>query len=82
MKKATGQAEAAVAATAGKNNGNGSKPRRRRQRFVWKRVKVKTLYRTWLRHGSGTKLLHSEVVEEIRRVRVPVEDKGGKEVAK
>ena len=56
--------------------------KRRRRRCEWKRVRVKVLYRTWWRHGSGTKLLHSEIVEETRLVRVPVEDRGAKEVAR
>ena len=62
--------------------GTAAKPKRLRRRFEWKRVRVKVLYRTWWRHGSGTKLLHSEIVEETRLVRVPVEDRGAKEVAR
>ena len=57
-------------------------PKKRRRRFVWNSVKVRILYRTWWRHGSGTKLLHCEIGEETRLVRVPVEDTGAKEVAK
>ena len=56
-------------------------PKKRRRRFEWRRVKVSVIYRTWWRHGSGTKLLRSEVVEETRLVKVPVEDKNAKEVA-
>ena len=66
-------AKAAVETTA--------KPKRRRRRFEWRRVKVSVIYRTWWRHGSGTKLLRSETVVETRLVKVPVEDNGAKEVA-
>lgn len=58
-----------------------AKPKRRRRRFEWKRVKVRVIYRTWWRLGSGTKLLRSEIVEETRLVKVPVEVKDAKEVA-
>ena len=52
----------------------GGAVRRVRMRRVKKRVKVKVLYRTWWRGGSGTRLVRCEEGWESRivEVRVPV----------
>lgn len=61
----------------------GSAVRRVRMRRVKKRVKVKVLYRTWWRGGSGTRLVRCEEGWENRivEVRVPVRRRPAKETA-
>lgn len=55
-----------------------------RMRKKKKVVKVKMIYRTWLRTGTGTRLLRSEERWENRtiEVKVPVKCRRAKETAK
>ena len=60
MKK---QTKTSAAHSGGQNEGAGTP---RRAGTARKSVLVKTVKRTWLRTGSGTRLLSEEVVEERR----------------
>ena len=57
----------AIATLASQNCGtNKSTEKPRRGRHIRKLVRVKVVKRTWLRTGSGTRLLSEEVVDELR----------------
>ena len=62
---------------------NGAVAGKVRMRKKKKVVKVKMIYRTWLRTGSGTRLLRTEEGWENRtiEVRVPVKSRRRKEPA-